>query len=112
VSTFRVEGSSGGVFSWSAAWDDQTKALTIDAAGSGRCTVTVAQSNGQMRTIAFVQNSGDAPLPSAPGLPAPALTILVGDGPTVVPNLNLKPTVSVKDGSGGFEVINEAWARV
>jgi hypothetical protein len=112
MATYSVSGESGGVFSWSASWDSVTKDLTIDAAGSGRSTVTVAQSTGQMRTVSFVQNTGDTPLPPVTGLPQPALTILIGDPPTVIPNLNLKPTTSVKDGSGGFEVVNEARSRV
>jgi hypothetical protein len=112
VATYSVSGSSGGVFSWFGSWDSVSKDLTIDAAGSGRSTVTVAQSTGQMRTVAFVQNTGDTPLAPAPGSPQPALTILIGDPPTVIPNLNLKPTTSVKDGSGGFEVVNESWSRV
>lgn len=112
MSVYRVEGTSGGVFSWFAEWDDQTKDLMIDAAGSGRCTITVAQSNGQMRTVAFVQNIGDAFLPQAPGLPAPALTVLVSAAPTVIPNITLKPSHNSKDANGGFDVVNESWARV
>jgi hypothetical protein len=112
MAVFRVSGSSGGVFVWSAAWDDQTKDLTIDASGSGRCTVTVAQSNGQMRTVAFVQANGDTPLAPGAGLPAPSLTVVIGSPPAVIPGVTLKPSASVKDGSGGFEVVTEAWSRI
>lgn len=113
MAVFAVSGSSAGVFTWSASWDDGTRDLTIEATGQGRCTVTVVQSNGQMRTVAFVQNSGDSTLPVPPEFPAPTLTILIGDGPTVIPNINLNPSHGAHgDPGGGFEVVNESWSRI
>lgn len=111
MTIYRVEGTSGGVFSWFATWDDVTKDLTIDAAGSGRCSVTVAQANGQNRTVGFVQNAGQTPI-SPVGFPAPSLVIVIGDPATVIPGLTLKPNVNAKDGNGGFVVENETWSRV
>lgn len=112
MTTFSVGGTSAGVFSWSATWNDQTRDLVIDASGIGRCNVTVAQSNGQMRTVAFVQNAGDTPLPVPAGIPAPAVTIVVSDPPTTIPNITLKPDAGSRSGNGGFEVVNEQWSRV
>lgn len=113
MAIYRVEGTSGGVFSWFATWDDQTRDLTIDAAGSGRSTVTVMQSSGVMRTVAFVQAPGDPYLWSDVwGVPAPALVLVIGDPATVIPNINLKRNVNPRDPAGGFEVVNESWARI
>jgi hypothetical protein len=111
MTQFSVGGSSGGVFSWSAVWDDQTRDLTIDAQGSGRCSVTVAQSNGQNRTVGFVQATGDTPI-SPQGFPAPSLVVVVSDPPTVISNINLKPQSNAHDANGGFVVENETWSRV
>lgn len=111
MSTFTVSGSSGGVFTWSASWDDVTKALTIDAAGSGRCSVTVSQSNGQSRTVGFVQSAGDTPI-SPVGFPAPFMTVVISDPPTVIPNVTLRPSTPQRGGAGGFVVDNETWSRI
>jgi hypothetical protein len=111
LAVFRVDGTSAGVFSWFAQWDSVTNDLTIDASGSGRSSVTVAQSNGQARTVGFVQQAGDTPI-SPLGWPAPTLVVMISDPPTVIPNITLKPSPNAKDGNGGFVVENETWSRI
>jgi hypothetical protein len=111
VATYRVAGASGGIFTWSAVYDDAANTLTLQADGTGRSTVSVAQTNGQARSAAFVQQTGDPPLPVPAGIDAPiAVTILVGSGPLVMTGVRLR-TSGPADGTGGFVVLNESWVR-
>lgn len=110
-----VGGSSPG-FTWSAVYDDAPNpdTVTVQASGTGRSTVVVAQANGQRAAIQFAQASGPSstPIPVDPQfLPVAATRVITIDtGPTVINTPALKPFPPSKPGGqGGFQVLNEEW---
>lgn len=99
------------MFDWSAVYDDAANTLTIQANGAGRCTVVVAQSNDKQAVAFFVQPGGQ-PLPLPSGITADfSVTVVIGSGPLVIPNIRLKPIPDPRGSAGGFMVANEEWRR-
>lgn len=97
-------GAATGGFTWSANYDDTTNALTLQGDGTGWATVTVTrQTNGQQFTAAFLQSGQAMP----PGVTAD-LTVTIGSGPQVIPNVPAKRIVG-RNGSLMLEITNFSW---
>lgn len=111
-----VGGSSGGVFSWSAIYDDSTNpdTLTVQADGQGRDTAVIAQLDGQQAAIYFVQPSGPLaiPLSAPPGVTiAASRTVVIGSGPVAFNTPALQPFPPSKPGGVySFRLTNEQWS--
>lgn len=108
-----VGGSSGGVFSWSASYNDQGPGTaTVQADGQGRDTVVVQQEDGQQAAIQFVQPGQEAnPVPIPPGVTVVStVQVVIGSGPFTIRPIRLDPFPPSKPGGvPGFRVTNEEW---
>lgn len=89
--TATVGGESGGAFSWRIDYDDQTRAVTTTAAGTGYCLVTVQITNTLTRTVAYSQPGGTTQNADLAARMAAADFQVVADGSTVTLATGVNP---------------------
>jgi hypothetical protein len=111
MALWSIGGESGGVFTWSAVYDDGAHTLTLLATGPGRCTIVVEASNGQRAACFFTQADGiTLPLPTGITVQQ-SITVVSGSEPFVITNIRLKPLADPQGFPGGFELLTESWHR-
>lgn len=106
-----ANGSANGGFDWHVDYDDVAHTATAFSAGVGRCTVVVAQSNGQRAKITFAASGDQRPVVAVPADIEATVNVtraVVIGTPLVVSPVTLKPFPPVKPGGvGGFEMVCE-----
>lgn len=106
----------GGAFSWQISYDDQTRAVTTTAAGTGFCFVTVQVTASITRTVAYYPVAGGESInPDLAARMAAADFRVTADGSTVtlasgIPPAQVRRIVGKVGAVGGF--VSEAeWSR-
>jgi hypothetical protein len=120
MTQFQTGGSADAErFEWSGIYDDAAHTVVLEATGTGRCTVVIAQANGQRARVNFTQpsvaNGAALPLPSTIPQNTIAVTVPVpiGAGPVTITGATLRPFPSAKPGGVGyFETLSAAWSGI